>query len=140
MVAKTYQGYPTIGKPYNKGEFPESLCSDKLYIKVQTPSGKIKEVRYYYEPPTIDSVHIARFGSLDRQSIYLTPSISLQQGIDEHIIKYGARYRQDLGWYWFSLEDLNLFNPSLPYKEHTWRDELSLISKDNELKELIKNV
>lgn len=123
MVAKSYQNFPQIGEPFER--------NGRNYIKVQMPSGLIKEVRWYYDPVSLDSLHIARFGSLDRNSIWYAPQISLEEGIAANLKSTGARYRSQLGWYWFSKPN------EIQVREHTWNEELALLKDSAEFAHLL---
>lgn len=115
MVAKSYQNYPQVGTHYER--------DGRDYIKVRTPFGTIKEVRWYYDPASLNSLHIARFGSLNRYSIWYAPQITLEEGIAANLKDTGARWRTELGWYWFDKPaNINTY-------EHTWDDEKALIAK-----------
>lgn len=121
MVAKSYQSFPQIGTHYER--------DGKEYIKVRKPDGTIKEVRWYYDPVTLDSLKKARFDG--RDTIFISKNISMDEGVNINLCETGARYRCGIGWYWFEQpKDI----PTVPY---AWTEELARIATEPAFAHLI---
>lgn len=139
MVAKSYQGLPQVCSPYDKGDH------SKMYVKVQMKNGNIKEVRWYYDPVTLESLQKARFGVAEdgtlNHTIYLTPDISMEEGINENLVSKGGRWREGIGWYWINYHQLMNANlkPRPRIVPYTWEEELKFIKKEGIYNELLPN-
>ena len=101
MVAKSFQSFEKLSKPYEK--------NGKMYIRLRNPAtGTVREARWYPEPMKIDCKKALGFSE---GPIYL-PTSGTE---DEHIGDRNLRFATTIGWYYPSTIPSSLHKfPTIP--------------------------